>query len=235
MIDEANLSSSTRALMRAAKADGPSAAARAKIWSGVAGTTVAAGAAGLASGPSLATGAASASGKLMAVGALFGSAVTVGLAMMMVHLVPASPSPVARANSHESPVSFADPAVPTDRPLPAVEPLARSVEAESAKDVPLPSPAPPKAPPVASTRIAPEDPLLRESQLVAEARSALVRGDALAALTSVHAARRLSSRALEPEELSIESHALRSLGREDEAMAVDLTLRSRFPEHALAR
>jgi len=84
-------------------------------------------------------------------------------------------------------------------------------------------------------RPSPEDILLREASLVAEARAALVRGDAASALRAVRVARHLPSHQLEPEELAIEAQALRALGKGDEARAVDGTLKGRFPDHALAR
>jgi hypothetical protein len=80
-----------------------------------------------------------------------------------------------------------------------------------------------------------EDPLMHEAALVAEARGSLMRGDAIGALRTIRAAGALSPRALEPEELSIESRALRVLGRDAEAAQVDVELRSRYPEHALSR
>jgi hypothetical protein len=80
-----------------------------------------------------------------------------------------------------------------------------------------------------------EDPLMHEAALVAEARGSLVRGDALGALRTIRAASGLRQRALEPEELSIESRALRAMGRDTEAAGVDAELRSRFPDHALSR
>jgi hypothetical protein len=87
--------------------------------------------------------------------------------------------------------------------------------------------APPAAPPL--------DPLAREAQLVSEARGALGRGDARRALQAVLAARALPSHQLTPEELAVQSQALRALGRPGEANTVDETLRSQFPESALAR
>ncbi len=84
-------------------------------------------------------------------------------------------------------------------------------------------------------RIVREDTLMRESALVAEARGALMRGDFDGALRAIRATRPMKHRELEPEELSIEAHALRGLGRDDDAFAVELTLRSRFPDHALSR
>jgi hypothetical protein len=80
-----------------------------------------------------------------------------------------------------------------------------------------------------------EDPLMHEAALVAEARGSLVRGDALGALRTIRAASGLRERALEPEELSIESRALRAMGRDAEAAEVDVELRSRYPDHALSR
>ena len=76
---------------------------------------------------------------------------------------------------------------------------------------------------------------MREASLVAEARSALARGDAAAALRAVRAARQLPSHLLEPEELSLEAQALRALGLAAEATAVDGTLKGKYPDHALAR
>ena len=70
---------------------------------------------------------------------------------------------------------------------------------------------------------------------MAEARGSLMRGDAADALRMIRAAGSVTSRELEPEELSIESRALRALGRNAEAAEVDVELRSRYPDHALSR
>jgi hypothetical protein len=80
-----------------------------------------------------------------------------------------------------------------------------------------------------------EDSLAREAELVAEARGAVVRGEPAAALGALRATRALPMRALEPEELSIEIHALRALGRTDEADDLEERLQTKFPEHALSR
>ena len=56
-----------------------------------------------------------------------------------------------------------------------------------------------------------------------------------AALAIVADMKHLSVRALQPEQMGIEARALRAAGRVDEAAAVELGLRARFPEHALAR
>jgi hypothetical protein len=77
--------------------------------------------------------------------------------------------------------------------------------------------------------------LAEEARLVTEARTALVGGDASGALALLRKTHRFASRALEPEELSLEARALRALGRADEAAALELALKARFPSHALAR
>jgi hypothetical protein len=75
----------------------------------------------------------------------------------------------------------------------------------------------------------------REALLVAEARSALVRGQPQTALHAIRVARSIPGHRLGPEELSVEAQALRALGRGDDARAVDGLLRKRFPDSALAR
>jgi hypothetical protein len=80
-----------------------------------------------------------------------------------------------------------------------------------------------------------DDALMREASLVAEARSALVRGDAKGALQAIGATRSFSPRHLEPEELSIEAQALRALGKGDEASGATQRLKTEYPDHALAR
>jgi len=77
--------------------------------------------------------------------------------------------------------------------------------------------------------------IAREASLVAEARGALVRGDPMSALRIVRVARALPSHRLGPEELAVEAQALHALGRDSEARETDATLRTQFPESALAR
>ena len=76
---------------------------------------------------------------------------------------------------------------------------------------------------------------MRESALVAEARGALMRGDSKAALAALKATKTLKHRELEPEELSLEAKALRSMGRDGDAASLEIVLKSRYPDHALAR
>ena len=90
---EPRLNPATRALLRAAKADGPTAASRAKVWSKLGGTvggaagagaaaTTAAGA-GASLAPAGAATSAAAATKMLAFGTLLGGAITVGLAAAM--------------------------------------------------------------------------------------------------------------------------------------------------------
>jgi hypothetical protein len=224
------LSPSTKALLRAARQDGPDALARTQIWSGVGAQAAEGGAAALgAAGGKAAVSAATA--KLFVMGALLGSAVTVGVAAMVLGVgaprLQADPAVFVRAETESEAV------VPAARTTPAV-----------AKEAPA-SPfaaAPPVAPHGALAKHAgadhahaTEDSLGREAELVAEARGAVVRGEPAAALRALHAAQGLPAHALEPEELSLEVKALRALGRLDEANAADARLRARFPDHALAR
>jgi len=280
-MSELQLSSSTRALLEAAKGDGPSAGTRAKIWNGVASTASVGAAAATSSIAAGSTATASAS-KLLAMGALLGSVVSVGVTLVVLRVagplapraVVAPPPPAAQAISAvvpdvaPSPVhgvavpvarpsSLAEPALPGPAPLAAaVAPLGQAPSAPAtdavARSGPAGVPGMMNAPPtaVAATRSAPkavvrhvpapieaadEDPLMHEAALVAEARGSLVRGDPLGALRMAQAAGKLSSRGLEPEELSLQARALRALGRDTEADGVEADLRSRYPDHALSR
>ncbi len=259
---EPRLSPATRALLRAAKVDAPSAVARAKVWSNVAGAVGgAAGAAGAATTASTAPGALLSGGagvsKVLALGTLFGGTITVGLAAMLLRIgpvpqEPASPSPAPVVNlAAASPAgrpepSLLVPALPSPPPVlaPAVAPASITTTAPAAGPLrtvavmpaasvsPQAAPASASAPPPA--HVVQNDALAREASLVVRAREALGRGDPRAALRAIHAARTLPSHQLRPEELAVEARALRALGREDQAKDVDSTLRKRFPESALA-
>lgn len=231
-MSDARLSSSTRALLRAAKGDGPSAAARANVWAGVSSAVGGAAGAGGAAGSSGAAGAGGASmatsgaaaglgaAKVLALGTLLGGTVTVGLAVALLRVVPvpavtATASAPIAATSTSTSTSLPTPraADATANPFPPAHPIAR------------PSPV---RPPTAS------DPLAREAALVAAARAALARQDATTALRDVRVARSLPSHQLTPEELAVEAQALRALGRDDEADHDDALLRTQYPESALA-
>jgi len=88
---------------------------------------------------------------------------------------------------------------------------------------------------IAGADIDGQDALTREVALVSEARTELLKGRASAAIELLDASGRNGSHSLEPEALSLRARALRSLGREEEAVRVEESLKARFPEHFLAR
>jgi hypothetical protein len=214
-----DLSPTTRALLRGAREDAPSATRRSQIWSGVAvkaagGTALGAGAA------SAGKAAAAGTTKLFVMGALLGSAVTVGLAAMVLHVstphLRPDPTVISRA----------------DDPSEGLTPAAHAAVVEPQDEVPT---AIPRAKHVVAHPRSLEDSLAREAQLVAEARGAVMRGQPDVALSAIRAAQALPGHALEPEELSLEVRALRAMGDLDAANAADARLRAKFPDNALAR
>ena len=211
-------------LFAAAREDGPSDVVRDEVWGRVVAATAAPAGAAVAA-KAIAT---PAGGKLLAVGAVIGatSAAVAALALNAIDPeVPTTTSPPRRT-----------PAVVVSGPTAG----ARLAEAAprprtSAHD---PVAVVTTAPSVARVVAAEHDEasaLAEEARLVTEARAALVRGDADRALLLARGTHRLSARALEPEELALEARALRALNRTDEALATELTLRRRFPNHALSR
>ncbi len=238
---ETGLSSVTRSLLDAARADAPAGAGRAKIWAGVAKTAGIGGAGAIAGTAALGGSVAASASKLLAIGALFGSAATVGLALAVLRVGPAPVmseatkwnTTASAARSDDSPrVMPVDLAAPL--PAPLMLRMTTPPFTPAASDLPaVPTHAPvPRASRITGTE---EDPLMREASLVAEARGSLVRGDAEGALSRLRAAGRLGARELEPEAMSLQVRALRALGREAEAEEVDIRLRTRYPENALSR
>ena len=262
------LSTQTRTLLESARAEAPSFAARAKIWSGVSAasglaagvgaatagysvggsTAPAVGVAGMAAGS---VGGVVSAAKLLATGALLGSAVTIGLALSAMYVRPAA-LPIEAQTQIAAAVATATPAAPAvtatttpatpmatttaiEIPANATTAAAAATTTATATVATAASARPPARLVVAVPPASTEDSLMREASLVAEARSALARGDAAAALRAVRAARQLPSHLLEPEELSLEAQALRALGLAAEATAVDGTLKGKYPDHALAR
>jgi hypothetical protein len=246
--------SDLRGLIEAARADGPSAAARAKVWTGV--TTVVGEAAGAASsvGGGTATGTAGAA-KMLVLGTLLGGSVTVGIGvvMLMVGRTPlnptanvAAPAPAAELRSHSmlarTPAAalsraegdgarLADGARAAPVPAAAARPTLKTMRFEAGKAAAgLRGSAAPQA--GAATE---SDTLAREAAALAEARGALARRDALSALQIVRSLRALPGRQLVPEELAVEAQALRGLGLDDDANAVETRLRARFPDSVLGR
>jgi hypothetical protein len=242
--------SDLRGLIEAAKADAPSAAARAKVWSGVT-SVVGAGAAGGAGGGT-AAGAAGAA-KMLVLGTLLGGSVTVGIgaAVLVVGRTPlrptanaAAPLPAAEVRAFSMPIR---PAIRTlDRgaldeaahgpgrgaaaPAVTAPPGLKAARCEGGRSAPLHASASPATSPASES-----DTLAREASSLAEARAALARHDALSALQIVRSLRALPGRQLVPEELAVEAQALRGLGLDDDANAVETRLRARFPDSVLGR
>jgi hypothetical protein len=252
-VSDVLLSGATKALLKAAKTDAPSAATRAKVWAGVSSAVGgAAGAAGsAASATGVGTGGASslATGgtvggmsvaKMLVIGTLLGGAVTVGLAAVALRIGPSPsetrPAHALAATQIQTPTAAENPTATATATATATVTVTATVTAtatptaiETATAGPTPK-AMPQRP-----RATPADALAREASLVSDARKALSRGDARAALALVRQAHALPSPQLVPEELAVESQALRALGQADEATGVDFTLKTQYPDSALAR
>ncbi len=248
--------SDLRTLIEAAKADAPSGAARANVWAGVSSVVGEAASLTSSAGGGAAAGTAG-SAKMLVLGTLLGGSVTVGIGTVMLFVghAPVRPtvSVVAPAAAQGSElVSLSRPAL-TPAPLlnpevaqepasghghhhaPTATPLsaARAGALESAaarKTVAATHPATAAAPAVTES-----DTLAREASSLAEARGALARHDAVSALQIVRSLRALPGRQLVPEELAVEAQALRGLGLDDDASAVEARLRVRFPDSVLGR
>jgi hypothetical protein len=229
-MNELRLSLTTKKLLAAAKAEGPSAAARTKMWNGV---SCAVGAAGLGATTSTLLNGGTNATKLLAVGGLFGGTLVVGLAAVLLK-IGAAPAPVRHSASPPMVQAALTAAAPPSKESmsmstgirPVYPPANRSATVEPGKA---------RSPSRPPTRAAHEDSLAREASLVAEARAALGQGDAEAALRAIRAARALPSRQLMPEELAVEEQALRAIGQSDQANGIDVQIRLQYPESALAR
>ena len=210
-------------LFAAAREDAPSDVVHDQVWGRVAAATaVPAGAAAAAKV------AAPAGAKLIAVGAVIGAAAVavVGLALTALN----EGAPAQKTGPRRTP------AVVITGPIAG----ARLAETSPRTRGPVHAPAATAtlAPLAASVDVTTHDEasaLAEEARLVTDARAALVRGEPERALALARSTHRLAARALEPEELALEVRALRALGRTDEALATELTLRRRFPSHTLSR
>jgi hypothetical protein len=221
------------ALIAAAKADGPSAARAAGIWTAVS-TSVRAGAPMTAGGVGAA--------KLL-VATLFGGTLTVGLGAALLWVgvprrVDVTPATAAAPASPLPESIFARSPLPTSGTFANAAPSPRvavdsatSASASLARSIGLGSSHVDRG----AARAQPEDPLAREASLIAAARSALSHGMPRAALATIRATHALRARQLAPEELAVEAQALRALGLSDDADAVELSLKVRYPESALAQ
>ena len=237
------MSSTTMDLVRLAKADAPSSAARAKMWASVSNAVGGMAAAGgsAAAGATGSTGTVGTLGaaKMLTVGTLLGGPLTVGLAAVLLQV--GAPPPNLSAGPQVAPASVARPApahaVPIADVLPRSAPVsAPAVEhptfAPSINSRPVAHPKAKSSPKKDSMR---DDALAREAGFVMEAHAALRRGDAAGALRAIASARALGPPQLVPEELSVEGQALRALGKTSEADGNEAMLRLFYPEAALAR
>lgn len=235
--------SAMQSLFAAAREDAPDAATRAAMWNSVAdatgiaaSATVAAVASASSAAKTAATTAAAAAlaPKLIVIGALIGAVsaaiggvVALGWMESQTGLgaESAATAPIARAV--HVPARGAQLGEPTPR---ARDPQQINRAPERGTIVVGPAPST-----IASSSWSSTSDLAEEARLVTEARAALVGGDPMRALGLLRKTHHFATRALEPEEMSLEARALRSRGRIDEAAALDLSLKSRFPSHALAR
>jgi|GEM_PF-1915394 len=232
--------------MGAAAASASAASASAPPTAGAAGTAsspaAGASAATHAGGAGAAKGASAGGLKLVALGGLIG-AVSTALGVV-VTMVVAEPEGVVVARSGAGSVAAGAPVARVVEPR-VFEPTAGARLKDPAPRGRGPTEEEHGAPAVAASGVGSVAPVLsagpvggdlaEEARLVTDARRALVAGDPARALALVRGAHALRSRVMEPEELGLEARALHALGRADEAAAVELDLRRRFPEHALAR
>ncbi len=251
--------SDLRSLIEAAKADAPTAAVRTKVWAGV---SSAVGEAAAATGAAALAGSTSAM-KMLVLGTLLGGSLTVGVgaALLFVGPIPNSGNPGA-ATAGMAMAAGAGPVRPVAATqiaesartsaskevfdsVPARNPGVGSSSAPRSSSAGAMAAHSVRAQPAhtagvaATTRTAShgdvDDALAREASLLASARSALSRSDALSALQMVRGLRALPAAQLMPEELAVEAQALRALGLNADADQVDTTLRSRFPDSVLGR
>ena len=257
--------SDLRAMIEAARADGPSAAATANVWTGVS-TMVGEAAVASGAGGAAATGSAGAA-KMLVLGTLLGGTVTVGVGVAMLFVgrapAPAPPMSVAapaparggRARGALDAGADAGARAESSGRRGQRQPRARAgshgrrggvtrprTRSSSRRRVPLDWRGSRRARGRRTRRrrsppAAPpdSDSLAREASSLAEARRALARRDALSALQIVRDLHALPDRQLVPEELAVEAQALRGLGLDDEASQVETHLRVRFPDSVLGR
>jgi hypothetical protein len=262
-MSEGRSSSDLRSLFAAAKGDAPSAAARAKVWGGVShalGAAASGGTAGIAGvgaakmlvvgtllGGTVSAGIAATAIYLRSVLPTSPNAAVDRVAAVHDSFDPGTPPCVAtpRAGTRPAGADRGDGATP------------RAGSLAGANAVPVVfSPTPSSGPEVhghgsglrvvtvhparvsgagASSSNLGGDDLAREAAFLSSARSALASGDAASALRALRAASTIRDRQLVPEGLALEAQALRALGRDAEASAVEARIKTLYPESALAR
>jgi hypothetical protein len=236
-------SSNLDSLFAAARNDAPSSAVQDDVWLRIASQTAPAAAA--AAGTTAVVAKTAAGTKLLAIGAAIG-ATGAAIAVLAITDISSRTSsagiPTANVARHVpagvgpngQSVRLADPMPRARAEAPSSSPPSGSANKHTS---PGAHPADGEASSLGTSAWGVDDAsvLAEEARLVTEARSALLRGEAERALTLVRSTRRLPVRALEPEELGLEARALRALGRSDEALAAELRLKSKFPNHSLSR
>jgi hypothetical protein len=228
-MNDLSSSPAIKALLEAARRDGPAAASRTRMWGEISGTIVGGAAGG---------GAAAGLAKLMTAGTLFGGAMTVGVAAALLYVGATRAPDASRTERKAGAVAAATFA--TLGPPPAAAASVDELDTPLATAIPNPRRTEPIlrptfAPHTGAKRSTPYDALSREASLVASARAALVRGEGAAALRAIESTRTLSARQLEPEELAVRAQALRALGRTQEANAADAALKTGYPLSELVR
>jgi hypothetical protein len=220
------MSKSTSELLRAAKADTPPPSARADMWKGIEQSVAGVGSVTAGTATSLQTGASAGtigSAKAAFIGALVGSAASIGVVAIVLHLSAAKLAPSEPGSLDRRGAVAGERFDPPSAMMPLRPAAAPADDLEIAPDV---VPSAPRVPLDPRQR---EDILSREAALVTSGRHQLLAGNAEGALRDVKAARALPVRQLEPEVLTLEARALRALGRDDEAVEAEMTLRLRFP------
>lgn len=219
-------------LFDVARDDGPPPSARAEMWAGIQTATLGAPSAAFA-----AKGAGILSSKL-ALGIALGASMTVGIAATALAIARTTHVPAFSQSSVATPRSLdVDRVAEPERPVEAVRtpvvitghvangstenPIELKDEDESHLHHARAS---------QSAVLSEHDRLALEARMVSEARGALHRGDADAALRIVRAARTQPGARLVPEELTVEAQALHALGDDAAAKRVEADLAGRFPE-----
>ncbi len=234
-----SLSVSTKQLLEQARLDGPSAAAQKAMWTGIEASTAASTA---ASATVVAKGLGALSSKLV-LGMALGASVALGVAGTILALRSSNSAgpDVEAARMHET----REIASPVEMPrLPVVIHGHAAPTADPQDEITVEPATADKTPPTQAAQVAQaapaapvlseQDRLAREARTVSEARGALRRGEPEAALRLVRAERHKRGARMVPEELNVESQALRAMGDEVGARAAEAELAGKFPEQSLA-
>ena len=211
-----------------AKDDGPSEDARDKMWAGIQATTIGASAVAAAKGAGMAS-------SKLALGIALGATFTIGIAATVLVITRTATPDTSRVVVVSAPRVLAnDREDVVDRRVEAVRPPV-VITGHVGDTVELNDVKPTQVVRTGTATLSEHDRLALEARMVSEARGALHRGDAEAALRVVRAARATRGARLVPEELTVEAQALRALGDEAGAQRADAELAGKFPEQAIER